>query len=267
MFEIIDELSEPIQGRYETLVRNIKSASNSFYDSYIDLLEEIGKDVAARNGVDVDGKTAGYIFRNREFLEKAGIEVPILEKINDYILKINKHKHRKEKEVSLESVISYMRALHDLLIPYAAMVTEKPVKEDFFEKEIAHLFGLSERENDSLKKEVVALKEELGKMEKFKEISRSTMDQCDDIDAALKGGKLSLEEQNDMLRTQIILLKDMKLEILEAKLDKANEALIRLEEYLVDSRAVSLAALTTIVGDRKDVYIEKAKEELANGRK
>ena len=40
MYQFIKVLDERINSRYLTVMRNVRASSNSFYDSYLDLLEE-----------------------------------------------------------------------------------------------------------------------------------------------------------------------------------------------------------------------------------
>lgn len=47
MFEFLKQLDERLYVRYQTLERNIKAASNSFYDSFLDL-----QDVRFYNGIE-----------------------------------------------------------------------------------------------------------------------------------------------------------------------------------------------------------------------
>ena len=56
--------TDKIRLRYATLEKNIKSKSNSFYDSYLDLLEETVKYILFENSVEYDNtKTCGLILK------------------------------------------------------------------------------------------------------------------------------------------------------------------------------------------------------------
>ena len=46
MFKHLHEIDYKLYERYLTLEKNIKAASNSFYDAYLDLQEQFVKDVA-----------------------------------------------------------------------------------------------------------------------------------------------------------------------------------------------------------------------------
>ena len=52
MFSFLKELDYRLFERYRTLERNIKSASNSFYDSYLDLQEQFLRIVLEKEGVE-----------------------------------------------------------------------------------------------------------------------------------------------------------------------------------------------------------------------
>lgn len=59
-----------LTARYETLERNIKSKSNSFYDSYLDLLETVIKYFLDENRIAYgETRTCGYIVRTNEAKE------------------------------------------------------------------------------------------------------------------------------------------------------------------------------------------------------
>ena len=53
MFSFLKDLDYRLFERYRTLERNIKSASNSFYDSYLDLQEQFLRIVLENEGVEI----------------------------------------------------------------------------------------------------------------------------------------------------------------------------------------------------------------------
>ena len=53
MFSFLKDLDYRLFERYRTLERNIKSASNSFYDSYLDLQEQFLRIVLESEGVEI----------------------------------------------------------------------------------------------------------------------------------------------------------------------------------------------------------------------
>ena len=59
--------TDALNSRFETLLRNIKSKSNSFYDSYLDLLEETIKYFLTENNIVFDeSRTCGFIVKTDE---------------------------------------------------------------------------------------------------------------------------------------------------------------------------------------------------------
>ena len=55
MFEYLKLIDEKIFNRYQTVERNIRAASNSFYDSYLDMLEQFVKLVIEKSGSEFSG--------------------------------------------------------------------------------------------------------------------------------------------------------------------------------------------------------------------
>ena len=97
--------------RLSTLERNIKSKSNSFYDSYLDLLEATIKYFLDENSIPYDdSRTCGYIVKEgkaKEFLlDSLKLDDYTYNKLPDYIKKCNDHKHKKEKTLGIDSVIN-----------------------------------------------------------------------------------------------------------------------------------------------------------------
>lgn len=64
MFEFLKQLDERLYVRYQTLERNIKAASNSFYDSFLDLQEQFIKFVIAQFDIDASVReTCGALLK------------------------------------------------------------------------------------------------------------------------------------------------------------------------------------------------------------
>ena len=106
--------NDSLTNRYNTLERNVKSKSNSFYDSYLDLLEATIKYILDENNLEYDdSRTCGYIIREDSiksfFKNELKLDSYTFDKIPDYIKKCNDHKHKKEKWLSIESVINLIK--------------------------------------------------------------------------------------------------------------------------------------------------------------
>lgn len=64
---MIKLFNDSLNTRYLTLERNIKSKSNSFYDSYLDLLEATIKYFLDENNIPYDDtRTCGHIVKTEE---------------------------------------------------------------------------------------------------------------------------------------------------------------------------------------------------------
>ena len=94
MFSYLKEIDYRLYERYRTLERNIKSASNSFYDSYLDLQEQFLRIVLENECVEVNsGNSAGSLLKNPAcqnlFISVIRIDQYTYEKMGDYALKVN----------------------------------------------------------------------------------------------------------------------------------------------------------------------------------
>lgn len=125
-------------GRYKTVESNIRNRSNSFYDSFLDLLEDTAKAILMNEDIGYDGRTCGEILRepdvNNFFKYKANVDKDVYAKIGDYIKKINEHKHHNEKYVNVDTVVNYMSVFCEFVIPYLAYkgLETKPFNEAYF---------------------------------------------------------------------------------------------------------------------------------------
>jgi hypothetical protein len=263
MFEFLSLLGEPIKCRYETVERNIKSASNSFYDSYLDLLEATVKTIAENEDIPFDdSKTCGAIVRSeamQKYLrESLGLDEHTIVKIGDYTLKVNHHKHHNEKTVSTDAVVNYLSVYFSFTSSYAKKKFSDSVGE-FDPSYFVSIFGESERENARLLKEVSSLSSEL----KEAKLSSDDIERYKQLLSAKASQYQSLEDQNAFLQRQVSALKDIKLSSMESKLNKTIDMLNDLQDYLAESRAVSLGLGYMIVGkDKVGKYVDEAKEEM-----
>ena len=122
MFDFLNYLGNKVLGRYKTVESNIRNRSNSFYDSFLDLLEDTVKAVMMNEDIGYDGRTCGEILRepdaNNFFKHTISVDKEVYAKISDYIKKINEHKHHNEKYITVETVINYMYAYYCFITPY-----------------------------------------------------------------------------------------------------------------------------------------------------
>lgn len=268
MFECLRQIDERLYNRYLTVENNIKSLSNSFYDSYLDMVEEFIRFLVNKYEIDINKKlTAGKILGlknvNEFFTQALNVDQENYEKIKNYVQKVNRHKHNNEKQISLETVFNYLREFNNLTEAYFA---SNNIECDIYDSEyISEIYGAYKKENELLKKEQEALQKDL------KDAIENGKIREDDIASYKKllnqssQSNLSLEKQNDRLRRQIDKLKDIKMSILEEKLNKTIQLLNELTQSVIENRAVSYAVGDTICGSKKfKEYIEKAKKTMSS---
>ncbi len=252
MYEYLKELDSGINSRYLTLMRNIRSASNSFYDSYLDLLEETIKTIADHFEYTYeDNITCGHLVKKPEMkeilLNKVGIDEYTYGKFSDYSQKINKHKHHLEKNVSIDAVLNYMKIFDVLISKYASCLNLndlEPLNTDY----LIEQFGKAEKENKELKEEANLLREELLSAAKDKQLSDINSEKLRKIIDEKSKDNCDLEEQNLNLTKEISKLKDIKLNSLETKLDKSLDMLANLQDYLAESRIATSKISRMICG-------------------
>ena len=270
MFIFLDNIDHNLYERYLTLERNIKARSNSFYDAYLDLQEHFVKLVLADQAFEIKvQETCGAILRKADvrayFMETLQIDEYTYNKMQDYTLKVNAHKHKGEKSVQIETIVNYLRVFYNAASAYA---NSKAIDADGFDANYyISIFGIFEKENSELRCEMQQLKEELATSVEEGKLKDSDIATYQGLLSRSELDKLSLEEQNAELHKQISKLKDIKLSSMEDKLNRTIEMLLSLQESVVENRAVSYAVGDTICGsERFKAYVEKAKEELINGK-
>lgn len=266
MFSFLEELHHNLYERYLTLERNIKARSNSFYDAYLDLLECFVKHLMLNEGyVCGSNETCGALLRKDEvrryFTERLSLDEYMYEKLQDYILKINAHKHKNEKNVQLETVIRYLRVFHSAVNAYAR--NQGITLPDFDESYYTAIFGVFEKENEELRSELQTLRDELETAMSEGKLKDSDIALYQSILSQAELDKLTLEEQNAALLKEIGRLKDIKLASLEDKLNRAIDMLLSLQQSIVETRAVAYAVGDTICGrELFQDYVERAQKEL-----
>ena len=267
MFSFLKDLDYRLFERYRTLERNIKSASNSFYDSYLDLQEQFLRIVLENEGVETSsGNSSGSLLKNPAcqnlLLSVIGIDQRTYDKMGDSALKVNAHKHKKEKRITLDTILNYLGVIYDATFAYAKFkgVECSPLEISAY----AEMFGVFERENATLRTECDKLREELSSSVEEGKLKDSDIETFKSLASRAELDKLSLEEQNSELQKQISILKDIKLASMEDKLNKTIEMLLSLQESVVENRAISYAVGDTICGsERFKEYVEKAKENIS----
>ena len=250
--------------RFTTLERNVKSKSNSFYDSYLDLLEATIKYFLDENSIAYDpSRTCGYIIREENirmfFLEDLKLDLYSYNKISDYIKKCNDHKHKKEKWLSIESVINYLKIYYILINCYLDYI--KGINIEINSEYFVSIYGETERLNSEYKEEVAKLKEELKESYESNKLSEQDIEKYKSLLSIKEIQILDLDEQNKILQGQIDILKDIKINSMEEKLNKALEMLVNLNDEIQENRVATNAVYRSITGNDIKKAIEKIKEE------
>lgn len=264
MFKHLKEIDYKLYERYSTLEKNIKAGSNSFYDAYLDLQEQFVKDVAVFCDFDIKAReTCGELLRRDDvkkfFKDVLRVDDFTYTKMQDYTLKVNIHKHKGEKNIQIDTIVSYMRIIYDATVSFAVykQISVKEFDANYF----ISIFCSFERENSVLKTEMMKLKEELLVSVESGRLKDSDIAEYKSLLSQSEIDKLSLEEQNQELHRQISKLKDIKLSSMEEKLNKTIDLLHELSDSVVENRAVAYAAGDAICGkERFQKYVDGAKK-------
>ncbi|MGL4949312.1 MAG: hypothetical protein ACRC5M_02935 [Anaeroplasmataceae bacterium] len=169
MLNNLGKYDEKILNRYVTLEKNIQNKCNSFYDSYYSLFEETFKSILSKEtNIDILSNSNGYILRNTDvksyFIDEVKIDLTLYNKISDYLEKVNKHKHKNEKNIDLDIVIKYTTTFYDFILIF---FNYKNIKHslNFSYNYYSNLFDSLNKQNETL----VLVNENLKlKLENFK---------------------------------------------------------------------------------------------------
>lgn len=255
--------NESLTARLETLIRNIKAKSNSFYDSYLDLLEATIKYFLEENNIYYDSsRTCGHLVKNEKEIKDFLVITLKLDdytynKLPDYIKKCNDHKHKKEKTLGIDSIINYLRVYYNLINYYIDYI--KGVRIEFDANYYSSIYGETERLNNEYKEEVSKLKVELQELYETNKLSKQDLKQYQTLLSSKDLELYNLEEQNQRLQVQISVLKDIKLNSLEEKLNKTIDMLNNMQDYLIENRII--ARRTSKLIDGRDITDEELEEE------
>ena len=261
MYEYLIEIEPRLYDRFLTVERNVKAASNSFYDAYLDLQEQFIKTVAVSCGFDIKAReTCGELLRRTDvqnyFKEILHIDDLTYNKMQDYTLKVNAHKHKGEKNIQIDTIVSYMKIFYNATKAFA--VYKNIDIPDFDADCFINIFGYFEKENTSLKTEMQKLKEELLSSVESGKLKESDIENYRNLLSQAEIDKLSLEDQNSELQRQISVLKDIKLSSMEEKLNKTIDLLLELKPAIVENRILTKAVGRKVGGMISgDTNIEK----------
>ncbi len=259
--------------RFNTLERNIKSKSNSFYDSYLDLLEATIKYFLDENNVVYDqSRTCGFLVKEESIkiflLVNLKLDDYTYNKLPDYIKKCNDHKHKKEKNLGIDSIINYLKVYYDLINYYIDYI--KGVRVEFDANYFSSIYGETERLNNEYKEEVLRLKDELKESYETNKLSSQDIEQYKSLLSIKDIELLNLDEQNKLLQNQIDVLKNIKINSMEEKLNKTIDMLNNMQDYLVENRIIARKTSKLIDGidiTDEELQAERIKmEAIKNGK-
>ena len=264
MFKHLQKIDARLYERYLTIEKNVKAASNSFYDSYLELQEQYVKIIALNCDVDVKAReSCGELLRRDDikvfFKDVLGVDDFTYAKMQDYTLKVNAHKHKGEKNIQIDTIVSYMKIIYNATVAFA--IYNKLVVNEFDANYFISIFGAFEKENAVLKTEMLKLKEDLLVSVESGKLKDSDIEAYKNLLSQKEIDALDLEAQNQELYKQINRLKDIKLSSMEEKLNKTIDLLHQLGDSVVENRAVAYAVGDTICGRKKfEEYVDGAKK-------
>jgi hypothetical protein len=249
--------------RLNTLERNIKSKSNSFYDSFLDLLEATIKYFLDENNISYDdSRTCGYLVKEESvknfLLVILKLDDYTYNKLPDYIKKCNDHKHKKEKNLGIESIINYLKVYFDFINYYNDYINSARV--EFNANYFSSIYGETERLNNEYKEEVQRLKDELKDSYETNKLSKQDIEQYKSLLSLKDIELLNLDEQNRLLQAQISVLKDIKISSMEEKLNKALEMLVNLNDAIQENRVATDAVYRSITGEDIKIALKRRKD-------
>ena len=249
--------------RMNTLERNIKSKSNSFYDSFLDLLEATIKYFLDENNISYDdSRTCGYLVKEESvknfLLVILKLDDYTYNKLPDYIKKCNDHKHKKEKNLGIESIINYLKVYFDFINYYNDYINSTRV--EFNANYFSSIYGETERLNNEYKEEVQRLKDELKDSYETNKLSKQDIEQYKSLLSLKDIELLNLDEQNRLLQAQISVLKDIKISSMEGKLNKALDMLVNLNDAIQENRVATDAVYRSITGEDIKIALKRRKD-------
>ena len=113
--------------------------------------------------------------------------------------------------------------------------------------------------NNEYREEVLRLKDELKESYDNNKLSEQDIEQYKSLLSIKDIELLNLDEQNQKLQAQISILKDIKLNSMEEKLNKTIDMLNNMQDYLVENRII--ARRTSKLIDGRDITDEELAAE------
>ncbi len=125
MFEYFNDIDNNLYKRYQTLLVNIQAESNSFFDSYREVVYEFVYAVYKRENFNYStNSNLSQLLSDENFealMSSSNTSSDAIKKIKNLVQNINKHIHKSEKTIDFETYVQYMQVLYDFTSPYAVM--------------------------------------------------------------------------------------------------------------------------------------------------
>ncbi len=233
-FDHLRQFGNSVVARLDTLIRNVEARSNSFYDSYLDLQESFTKEALKVAGYPLDeSKNSGYLLHSAEikafFERQFGIEPALIEKLHDHTLKANKHKHQKEKTITIDSVHAFMEPFYVFSRQCSGLsaVGQFAYDTSFF----GERFGALAKENASLKAKVSSLLLEAEAMTREHKLTEEELAACKGVVASLNGSVEDLQEENTKIKGALSFIQSItekRLASLEKRMEELDEKVARI---------------------------------------
>ena len=135
----------------------------------------------------------------------------------------------------------------------------KGLRIEFDSNYFSSIFGETERLNNEYRLEVKKLRDELKESYEANKLSEQDIAQYKSLVSLKDLELLNLDEQNQKLQAQISILKDIKLNSMEEKLNKTIDMLNNMQDYLIENRII--ARRTSRLIDGRDITDEELAAE------
>ena len=146
----------------------------------------------------------------------------------------------------------------------------KGIKIEYDAEYFTSIFGETERLNNEYREEVLRLKDELKESYDNNKLSEKDLEEYKSLLSIKDIELLNLDEQNQKLQAQISILKDIKLNSMEEKLNKTIDMLNNMQDYLVENRIIARRTSKLIDGREitdEELAAERLKlEAIKNGK-
>ena len=147
----------------------------------------------------------------------------------------------------------------------------KGIKIEYNAEYFTSIFGETERLNNEYREEVLRLKDELKESYDNNKLSEQDLEHYKSLLSIKDIELLNLDEQNQKLQAQISILKDIKLNSMEEKLNKTIDMLNNMQDYLVENRIIARRTSRLIDGREisdEELKVEREKlEAIKNGKR